>query len=175
MSFKNALNGIENNGNNRNRNKNIKDKNNKKDKNNNKNNNKNIYNNEKTKNNKGKELIIKIFKKNIVLFLITVFVMVISTILGIIGPIIVKQAIDVSIKNSDVNGLLKNVFEYFIITFSMSLLTGFYIYLTEYFGQNFLYEIKTGIFKHIVRLPMKFFDTNPVGLRNLNIDFPGIE
>lgn len=123
--------------------------------------------------NKGKELIIKIFKKNIGLFAFTVFIMVITTILGIIGPIIVKKAIDVNMTNNDVNGLFRRVIEYLIVTFSMSILTGGYIYLTEYFGQNFLYEIKTGIFKHIVRLPMKFFDNNPVGKIMARIESDG--
>ena len=123
--------------------------------------------------NKGRKLVIEIFKKNIVLFFITVVVMVITTFLGIIGPIIIKQAIDIDIAIRDYNGLVKRVLQFLAVNISISLFTGFYIYLTELFGQNFLFDLKSGIFKHITRLPVKFFDRTPVGKIMARIESDG--
>jgi ATP-binding cassette subfamily B protein len=37
------------------------------------------------------------------------------------------------------------------------------VYLLQYTGQRVMFDLRDGIFKHILRLPARFFDRNPVG------------
>lgn len=37
------------------------------------------------------------------------------------------------------------------------------VYVLQYTGQRIMYDMRTGIFSHVMRLPVPFFDKNPVG------------
>ena len=52
----------------------------------------------------------------------------------------------------------------FLILVILQFLTTFFqIYITNYASQHAMYNLRNDIFKHMQKLPMKFFDTNPVG------------
>ena len=78
-------------------------------------------------------------------------------------PFITKVAIDNYIAKENLKGLL-----HIAIIFGVFLIAGFAIqyfevYITQWLGQNVMYDIRMRIFTHIQRLPMAFFDKNPTG------------
>jgi len=83
--------------------------------------------------------------------------------LELVGPYLTKVAIDVYIQARDWPGLAKLAVFFFIILL-LRLVTGFYqAYVLQMTGQRIMYDLRSQIFGHLQRLPMRFFDTNPVG------------
>lgn len=81
----------------------------------------------------------------------------------IVGPYLVKTAIDKKISQNDMGGLavLAGIF------LAVSIIQFFVGYvqkvLTGWIGQAVMYDLRMAIFSHIQRLPLSFFDRNPVG------------
>ena len=83
--------------------------------------------------------------------------------LGTIRPKLTQLAIDEYIRNRDFQGLL------WIIFLLVAALVGEFIllvantYLTRWFGQGTLYNMRNAVFKKIQSLHVQFFDKNPIG------------
>lgn len=83
--------------------------------------------------------------------------------LGTIRPKLTQLAIDDYIRNKDFQGLL------WIILLLIGALVGeFFLlvantYLTRWFGQGTLYNMRNAVFKKIQSLHVQFFDNNPIG------------
>ncbi len=106
------------------------------------------------------------------LFALAVALIVLITLLELSLPYITKTAIDRFITPA-ANAAL-SVSE---AVFGVSLLAGVYVfilllqllfsfgqvYILQLSGQRIMYDMRTQIFKHLMRLPIKFFDKNPVG------------
>ncbi|RKY83782.1 ABC transporter ATP-binding protein, partial [candidate division KSB1 bacterium] len=87
----------------------------------------------------------------------------IASFLELLGPILVKIAIDVHIKNGNFTGLRNIAIVYVILLicgFSFSYLHN---YIMEMVGQKTMYDIRKKIFSHLQNLSLSFFDRNPVG------------
>lgn len=83
--------------------------------------------------------------------------------LELVGPYLTKVAIDVYIKAHDWPGLAR-LSAFFFLVLVLRMLTGFYqAYVLQMTGQRIMYDLRSQIFGHLQRLPMRFFDTNPVG------------
>ncbi|MFC1856041.1 ABC transporter ATP-binding protein, partial [Thermodesulfobacteriota bacterium] len=87
----------------------------------------------------------------------------ITSLLALVGPYLIKIAIDVYIKNKDYSGLNKIVMIFFIILMLQSLTEYIRIYLTQYVGQRVMYSLRIKVFSHIQNLTISYFDKNPVG------------
>jgi ATP-binding cassette subfamily B multidrug efflux pump len=80
-----------------------------------------------------------------------------------IRPYLTKVAIDKYIVNKDYIGL-RNIILILIGTLIMQgLLQYFMTYLTQWIGQNTIYDLRMELFRHLQGLSMSFFDKNPVG------------
>lgn len=83
--------------------------------------------------------------------------------LGTIRPKLIQVAVDEYIRNNDFQGLL------WIILLLIAALVGEFIlliantYLTRWFGQGTLYNMRNAVFKKIQSLHVQFFDKNPIG------------
>ncbi|TYP95475.1 ATP-binding cassette, subfamily B [Fodinibius salinus] len=83
--------------------------------------------------------------------------------LGTIRPKLTQLAIDEYIRNRDFQGLL------WIIALLVAALVGEFIvlvantYLTRWFGQGTLYNMRNVVFEKIQSLHVQFFDNNPIG------------
>lgn len=86
-----------------------------------------------------------------------------SAAMGICGPILIKHAIDVDIKGGDVHGLLLVSLVYLLLQVGMGLAGYFQQTLLAIVSENAIADLKHSLFNHIVRLPLSFFDKNPVG------------
>lgn len=87
----------------------------------------------------------------------------ISSVTQLAGPLLTKIAIDRYITGKDWSGLtvialifLAIIAVEFIISFTQT-------YLIQWIGQKVMFDIRTLIFSHLQKLPLSFFDKNPVG------------
>jgi len=93
----------------------------------------------------------------------TVFLLLLTAGLQILGPYLIKVAIDRYITPGRLEGFI-----YIVLLFGLVILLEFVIryfqqYLTELLGQKIMYDMRMDIFSHIHKMPMSFFDKNPVG------------
>ena len=83
--------------------------------------------------------------------------------LELVGPYLTKVAIDVYIQARDWPGLMR-LSLVFLVVLILRMITGFIQdYVLQMTGQRIMYDLRSQIFRHLQRLPMRFFDTNPVG------------
>lgn len=95
--------------------------------------------------------------------LLCFFLLLIITITDLIRPYLIKLAIDDYIAVSDKEGLLKiSVLFFFTILFGF-VFNYIQVYILSYTGQKIIYNMRQELFSHIQRLPLSFFDKNPVG------------
>ncbi len=86
-----------------------------------------------------------------------------ASFLGTIRPKLTQVAVDDYIANNDFEGLL------WIIVLLLGALVGEFIllvintYLTRWFGQGTLYNLRNSVFQKIQSLHVQFFDKNPIG------------
>lgn len=86
-----------------------------------------------------------------------------ASFLGPLRPRLVQEAIDGYIVPGDLEGLQG------IVLLLVGALVGEGIfslmqgYLTQWIGQNAIYDLRTKVFRHIQRQPLRFFDRTPVG------------
>jgi ATP-binding cassette, subfamily B, multidrug efflux pump len=92
-----------------------------------------------------------------------VLIMLISSVAGLIGPYLVKIAIDWKIPTGDISGLW-----ILTIIFAVSILiTGvclkYKIRMMNGVGQNIIYDIRKDLFVHLQKLPFNYYDSRPHG------------
>jgi ATP-binding cassette subfamily B protein len=80
-----------------------------------------------------------------------------------IRPYFTKIAVDVDIANSDKVGLLKTVGLFGAVLLMRGVLQYFSAYLTQWIGQKTIFDLRMEIFEHLQRLPLRFYDRNPIG------------
>lgn len=87
----------------------------------------------------------------------------VATILSLYWPVLLKKALDVDIKNSDVSGLIWTVVFIGLIQGATLVLQYIQKIKLEIIGQDVMVELKRKLFEHILSLDIAFFDANPVG------------
>ena len=97
------------------------------------------------------------------LLVLTIFLLLITALLQIAGPYLIKVAIDNYITPGKLDGLLYIVLLYGAIILVEFLIRYFQQYMTEYLGQKIMYDMRMDIFNHVHKMEMSFFDKNPVG------------
>jgi len=94
---------------------------------------------------------------------LTIFLLLFTAGLEILGPFLIKIAIDRYIIPGKLEGLPYIVFLFGMIILFEFIIRYFQGYYTEYMGQKVMYDMRMDIFSHINKMPMSFFDKNPVG------------
>ena len=92
-----------------------------------------------------------------------VFLTLLASLLQLAGPYLTKLAIDKYIAKNQLSGLYLILVIYFFVLVFLFLTQYVQIYITQYFGQKLMYDIRSKIFRHIQSLSLSFFDKNPVG------------
>ncbi|OAA29730.1 ABC transporter ATP-binding protein [Kosmotoga arenicorallina S304] len=64
---------------------------------------------------------------------------------------------------SDLNGLTKIVIYMLLVLIAMFGAVYLQVYITNYMGQKITHNIRMDLFKHVMKLPMRYFDTTPSG------------
>lgn len=94
---------------------------------------------------------------------IAFILLVISSLLGLIGPYLVKVGIDNYISVGKIDGLWIVALIYIVgltIHFTVMYLQ---VYMLQKVAQDAMYDLRKDIFTHLQKLPVKYFDRNPVG------------
>jgi ATP-binding cassette subfamily B protein len=103
---------------------------------------------------------LKPYKKEI---LFTTFIMLVSSAASLIGPYLIKQAIDVKIPGKDVGGLGILAGMYLISLVITGLCLKYKIRMMTVIGQNVIQNIRKDLFTHLQKLSFSFYDSRPHG------------
>ncbi len=79
------------------------------------------------------------------------------------GPYLVKVAIDRHITPGVLEGFGWLIAAYLGVIVVDFVFRFFQIYITNYLGQQSMYNLRMDVFRHLQRLSLRFFDRNPVG------------
>ncbi len=107
--------------------------------------------------------LLRYLKPYRLLLLLTILLLLLTAGLQIAGPFLIKIAIDNYIMPGELKGLLYIVALYGLVIVFEFAIRYFQGYYTEYMGQKIMYDMRMDIFSHINKMPMSFFDKNPVG------------
>ena len=83
--------------------------------------------------------------------------------LGPLRPKIVQVAIDDYIVKGDLPGLTRICVILVVILIGEGVLSFINGYLTQWIGQQAIYDLRNRVYKHILRQSLRFFNTNPIG------------
>ncbi len=97
------------------------------------------------------------------LVITAISVLIIGSLIELLLPYLTKVAIDQYIAAKDILGLSKIALAYLLILVAQMTLGYAQTYLTQKIGQRVMYDLRNQIFSHLQRLPLSFFDKNPVG------------
>lgn len=78
--------------------------------------------------------------------------------LGLVGPVLIKRAIDVNLSQGDMKGLALTSFFYFLSQVVMLFSSYFQMVWLAEVGEKGAASLKGRLFEHILKLPMRFFD-----------------
>ena len=94
----------------------------------------------------------------------TAFVLILSiSALKLVGPYLVKVAIDDYIARGDLAGLNRIAALYIFALVAEFFLSYWQTYIMHLTGQRIMFDMRREIFAHIQRLHPAFFDRNPIG------------
>lgn len=83
--------------------------------------------------------------------------------LGPLRPKLVQVAIDDHIVTGDMDGLQRIVLFLFIVLVSEGILSFINSYLTQWIGQQAIFDVRTKVYRHIQNQSLGFFDRTPIG------------
>ncbi len=93
----------------------------------------------------------------------TVLLMLVSSGLALLGPYLVKTAIDIRIPERDIAGLAVLAAIYLATLIFNTVCMKFRIRTMTNIGQNVLYNIRKDLFTHLQKLPFAYYDSRPHG------------
>lgn len=103
---------------------------------------------------------IKPYRKDIAL---TIFIMTLSSILGLLPLRLLKNIMDEYIPNKDIKSILFVGLIILATYLIISLFLSMKIKLTSRIGQNIIHTIRSDIFNHLQELPFSYYDDKPHG------------
>lgn len=103
---------------------------------------------------------IRPYRKDMVLI---IFLMTISSALGMLTPRILMDILDVYIPNGDIKGIVLISLVLLGIYFIISIILRIKISATSKLGQNIIHKIRSDIFNHLQELPFSYYDDKPHG------------
>lgn len=83
--------------------------------------------------------------------------------LGPLRPKLVQEAIDRYIVPADLDGLQWMIVLLILTLVGEGILSFVRGYLTQWIGQNAIFDLRTSVYRHIQRQSLRFFDRTPVG------------
>jgi len=100
------------------------------------------------------------YKKKI---LITVFIMLIASGSGLIGPFLIKNAIDEKIPADDIGGLMVLAGIYLVAIIITGICMKYKIRMMSEIGQSVILQIRKDLFTRLQKLSFSFYDSRPHG------------
>jgi ATP-binding cassette subfamily B protein len=94
---------------------------------------------------------------------IIIFLMTISSALGMLTPRILMDILDIYIPNGDIKGIVLISLALLVIYLIISIILRMKISVTSRLGQNIIHKIRSDIFEHLQELPFSYYDDKPHG------------
>jgi ATP-binding cassette subfamily B protein len=94
---------------------------------------------------------------------LAVIILILGSLAELALPYLTRIAIDRYIAQKQFRGLLWLAAIYFTVLLIQMTFVFFQTFLTQRIGQKVMYDMRNEIFSHLQRLPLSFFDRNPVG------------
>jgi ATP-binding cassette subfamily B protein len=94
---------------------------------------------------------------------VAVAILLLSSLLQLVGPYLVKVAIDDHITPRDLSGLNRVALLYLAAALAAFFFRYLQVVLTYWIGQRAMLDLRMEVFSHIERQSLSFFDRNPVG------------
>jgi ATP-binding cassette subfamily B protein len=95
--------------------------------------------------------------------LITIFLMTVSSALGMLTPIFLMKIMDDYIPDKNITGIVLISLLLLVIYFIISAIIRMKTTITSRLGQNIIHTIRSDIFKHLQELPFSYYDDKPHG------------
>ena len=67
------------------------------------------------------------------------------------------------LRGSAIAGVIRLAAMFAVVLLTRFVFSVLQMYLLQYTGQRVMYDMRRGLFAHVLRLPLRFFDRNPVG------------
>ncbi len=83
--------------------------------------------------------------------------------LGPLRPKLVQITIDRDIVAGDLEGLQRMIMILLGVLIAEGLISFVNAYLTQWIGQRAIYDLRTKVYRHIQKQPLRFFDRTPIG------------
>lgn len=83
--------------------------------------------------------------------------------LGPLRPKLVQITIDRDIVTGDLEGLQSMIMILMGVLIAEGVISFVNAYLTQWIGQRAIYDLRTKVYRHIQRQPLRFFDRTPIG------------
>lgn len=96
-------------------------------------------------------------------FLLALILLFASTLVDLVRPYLMGITIDDFIKKGDVRSLNKMGLYFLILVAAGFVFNLLQIYVLSYTGQAIIYNIRQQIFTHLQKMPLSYFDKNPIG------------
>jgi len=97
------------------------------------------------------------------MMIVTIIIMLIASIANLIGPYLIKVALDSKIPNKDVKGLIILSLIYFVTVIINGLCLNIKIKVMTNMGQSAILNIRKDLFKQLQKLPFTYYDSRPHG------------
>jgi len=81
----------------------------------------------------------------------------------VIQPLVVKYGIDHNLSQRKIEGLAWVALAFAVTLVAHTLIQYLYLYILNITGQRAMRDLRRAMFKHLQRLPTRFFDRNPIG------------
>jgi len=109
--------------------------------------------------------------------LFVMFILLFTSLLGILPPIIIQQIVDKALPNKDLNLLIMLVVASLSTTVISGLLGVWQNYLNSYISQNIVFDMKNQMYKHLQRMPLQFFSNVKQGevITRMTSDISGVQ
>lgn len=127
-----------------------------------------------------KKILGRIFKYYIPywkLLVLLVLCIVVTSVLGLVTPIFMKQIIDVALPNKNINLLMLLIVKSFTATVISGLILVGQNYLNSWISKHIMFDIRNTMFDHLQYMSIKFFSNVQAGeiTSRMNNDINGIE
>ena len=100
------------------------------------------------------------YKKGIIL---SVILMLLSSAISLLGPVIVKTSLDKFIPNKDIKGLIISAIIYTLIFITVAKVMKHRMFTMGKIGQNILVDIRRDLFTKLQYVPFNYYDSRPHG------------
>ena len=97
-------------------------------------------------------------------FLVLVFLTISLALLGPVRPYLIQKLLDNEVANNDSAGLLKIILLLVCLLLSQSFVQYKQAFSSQFIGDTIIRDIRSQLFKHIIKFKLKFYEKNPVGL-----------